>query len=325
MAAQRLADPAGRIPDGDGSIAPRRGQPAVGAEGHAGQRADRPVQLLEEPPGRGIPEPHRTIPRGRGDPAAVRAEGQGIHAFRVTAQHEPARLGSVPAAVGVPDPEPAGLDRGQALAVPAEGDAPHIARVAVEGQQVSTRRRIPDRHHVVFSAGRGDPLAVGAEGQSPDGPDRVDPPEDQPAGDRLPEHQCASRARGGQRTAIGRERDRAIREQARFPVRADLPAGLDVPDAHGRVVARRGHEPAIPIEGHPRDPILVSREEPDPSGLRLPETDGLVPTRQRDQAVIGMDRAAPETTHRPALERVPDLPPAGIPDLRHPVEARRTP
>ena len=109
------------------------------------------------PPGLGVPELHRPVAAGRGQPVPVGAERHGADGRGVTLDRE-----LLPPGRGVPEPQRAiAVSGGQATAVGCEGQADRTARAA-EGGDLPSCGGIQDRVMAVRGR-RHQPMPVPAE------------------------------------------------------------------------------------------------------------------------------------------------------------------
>ena len=114
-----------------------------------------PVRVWRWVPVTRIPDPHRAVVAGGGQPAAVRGDRHRLHPAGVAG--EGVALG---AGDRVPDPHRAVVaGGGQPAAVRGDRHRPHPAGVAGEGVALGAGGRVPDPHRAVV-AGGGQPAAV---------------------------------------------------------------------------------------------------------------------------------------------------------------------
>src|SRR5262245_49129059 len=150
------------VPDLDLSVAlvaAAGGQaPAVRAERHP---EDVARVAPEGHPGRGVlpprqvPHAHGLVPPARGEPAAVRVEGQAISPLGVPLE----LAGHLPGG-GVPDQDAPSGDGGQGLAIGAEGHAPDAGDHTGKRDPFLAGGQRPDPGRMIAPARRGKKFAV---------------------------------------------------------------------------------------------------------------------------------------------------------------------
>src|SRR5262249_26473626 len=142
--------------------------------------------------------------------------------------------------------------------------------------------------------GGGEPLAVPADGDSPDGTQVAPEGEDFLAGRHVPDLRCVVRA--------GREESPPISAEGDPPdatgvlMAADLARlafDLQVPDLDGPVVAAGGEPPARGVEGHSPDRVGMALEgEGVPARVRVPDPHDPVITARGQPPPIRRERDA---------------------------------
>ena len=219
-----------------------------------------------------VPEAHRLVLRGRGDQAAVGAEGHPVDRPGVAAQDRHGRVGG-----HVPQPHrpvrPPGREDG---AVRAEGHVAGTALVAAQRGGELPRVRVPEPHQAVL-APRGQELAIGMErrprmhGPVVGGDTQHMP---RPAGGHIPDVDPIVPGDRGESPAVraegqGDDEGRIEFQRAGQPTGrrivsqpAGLPAGRRIPEPHRVVPPGRGQPGPIGTEGNIVDIALMPAEAP---------------------------------------------------------------
>jgi len=145
---------------------------------------------------------------------------------------------------------------------------------------------VPQAHAAVL-AGRGDELAVGADGDAPDLALVALHGQQQAAGLGVPEADLAVGAGGGEFPAVGREADVTDPVVVALQRQQALAAG-DVPDAGGLVAAGRGDLLAVG-RGAGAQHLAGMALQPGSHGAVLPEGDDAVAAGGGVELAVGAD------------------------------------
>ncbi len=190
-----------------------------------------PAQHVDRTAGGGIPHPDRSVRAPGGEAATVWAVGRSEDRPGMALQHAGRAAGR-----RVPEPDAAiTAPHGQMLAIGAEGHGEHLAGADVDEPQVPPRLDLPEFQQAAIGTdpGRGQPAAIGAEGQGHDaptagreGPERLAIQSRGPIPRSLPQQD-----RAGKRAACDHRASRGDRDAGdtrRRPAR-DRAAGRQIP------------------------------------------------------------------------------------------------
>src|SRR5262245_21689163 len=212
---------------------------------------------------------------------------------------------------------------GDAGAVGAEADAVDLADVALEGENLLARHRIPHLHRR-WCAGAGEALAVGTPAHAVNEAPLALKGKLLFAGARVP-HPDLDPACGGEASAVGAEAH--VLDGALEPLEGGfLPAGAGVPQLHRPVVAGAGQAGAVGTPAHAVDPAFEPLEgQLLPAGVGVPHPHftgltGGVPAGAGQTGAIGAPADAVHLAGVP-LQGTGLLAAVRVPHLHRPVRA----